>query len=78
MLTLPVGALTEEQGAFFVYVQADSTCYVRREVRLGETDGRRVEVKSGLKAGERVVTRGAIRVRLASAANVIPAHTHNH
>ena len=78
VLTLPVGALTEEQGAFFVYVQADSTCYVKREVRLGETDGRRVEVKSGLKAGERVVTRGAIRVRLASAANVIPAHTHNH
>jgi preprotein translocase subunit YajC len=37
-----------------------------------------VEIKSGLKEGEKVVTKGAIHVKLASASNAIPAHTHEH
>ena len=45
---------------------------------LGESDGERIEIKSGVKAGDRVVTRGAIQVKLASASNAIPAHNHNH
>jgi len=31
-----------------------------------------------LKAGDRVVTEGAYQVRLASASNAIPAHSHEH
>lgn len=77
-LTLPVSAITEEQGAFFVYVQDDPTCYVKRSVKLGMTDGERVEILSGVSQKERVVTRGAVNVKVAGASGTIPAHTHNH
>ena len=32
----------------------------------------------GVKKGDKVVTKGAIQVKLASASNAIPAHNHNH
>ena len=78
VLSLPIEALTEEQGVYFVYVQLDEDCYRKQAVTVGASDGERVEITSGLKDGERVVTRGAIHVKLASASNAIPAHTHNH
>ena len=78
VVTVPVSALTDEQGLNFVYIQTDPTCYERREVVIGQTDGERVEIKSGLKAGEKVVTEGAVQVRLAGASTAIPGHTHNH
>lgn len=78
VMSVPVSALTDEQGLNFVYIQTDPTCYERREVVIGQTDGERVEIKSGLKAGEKVVTEGAVQVRLAGASTTIPGHTHNH
>ena len=78
VLSLPVSAITEEQGLYFVYLKLDGSCYRKQEVMLGESDGIRVEIISGLKAGDNVVVKGAYNVRLASASNVIPAHTHNH
>ena len=78
VVSVPVSALTDEQGLNFVYVQNDATCYERREVTIGQTDGERVEIKSGLKGGEKVVVKGATQVRLASASTAIPGHTHNH
>ncbi len=78
VLSLPVSALTEEQGVYFVYLKLDAECYKKQEVKLGTSDGSRVEILSGVKDGDTVVTRGAIHVKLASASNAIPAHTHNH
>lgn len=78
VISLPVSAITEEQGLNFVYIQLDETCYKKQEVTLGYTDGNRVEITSGLKGGESVVTQGAIHVKLASASNAIPAHSHSH
>jgi RND family efflux transporter MFP subunit len=77
-LVVPQSAITEEQGLHFAYVQLDEEGYQRREVTLGGTDGQRFEVLSGLNEGDKVVTRGAIHVKLASASNAIPAHTHEH
>lgn len=78
VLSLPISALTEEQGVYFVYLKLDEECYKKQEVKLGTSDGSRVEILSGVKDGDTVVTRGAIHVKLASASNAIPAHTHNH
>ena len=78
VITLPLTALTEEQGIHFVYIQVDAEGYRKQEVTLGESDGERVEILTGVKKGDRVVTKGAVQVRLASAANAIPAHNHNH
>lgn len=78
VITVPLTALTEEQGLHYIYIQEDADCYLKREVQLGQEDGERVEILDGLKGGEKVVVRGAVQVKLASASNVIPAHNHNH
>ena len=78
IISLPESALTEEQGLYFVYLKLDDECYKKQEVQLGTSNGERVEILSGLKDGDTVVTRGAIHVKLAAASNAIPAHSHNH
>lgn len=78
VLAVPKSALTEEQGIYAVYVQVDEEGYERRVVVPGQSDGRNVEILSGLNPGERVVTQGATHVKLASASKAIPGHTHNH
>jgi membrane fusion protein, heavy metal efflux system len=49
----------------FVYVPAEGASgrFVEREVRLGRTDGERVEILGGVVAGERVVTKGSFSLR---------------
>ena len=49
-------------GTFVYLVNADSTVSVRA-VQLGVTDGDRVEVKSGLAPGDRIVIDGADKLR---------------
>ncbi|MBQ0049774.1 MAG: efflux RND transporter periplasmic adaptor subunit [Bacteroidales bacterium] len=78
VMSVPMTALTEEQGLHYVYIQVDEEGYRKQEVTLGERDGDRVEICSGIESGDKVVVKGAIQVKLASASNVIPAHTHNH
>lgn len=78
VISIPASALTEEQGLYFVYLRLDEEGYKKQEVKIGMADGSRVEVLSGLKEGDVVVTQGAIHVKLASASAAIPAHTHNH
>lgn len=78
VLALPHEALTEEQGLFFVYLQIDEEGYKKQEVTLGADSGKEVQILTGLKPGDRVVTKGAYQVKLASASNAIPAHSHEH
>lgn len=78
VISVPVSALTEEQGIFYVYIQEDEDCYRKRRVTKGASDGQRVEITEGLKAGEKVVTQGAMAVKLASMSGAIPGHTHEH
>ena len=77
-ITVPLSALTEEQGLRFVYLQLEDEVFKKQEVKVGQDDGSRVEILSGLEPGDRVVTRGAYQVKLAGASAAIPAHTHNH
>jgi RND family efflux transporter MFP subunit len=78
VISLPHAALTEEQGNYFVYLQQDDECYRKQEVTLGADDGQRVQILSGITPGDRVVTRGAYQVKLASASNALPMHNHEH
>lgn len=77
-IVIPVSALIEEQGVFFAYVQTAGESVVKRELKLGGTDGIQVQVLSGIKEGERVVTKGAYQIKLATASGAIPAHGHAH
>ncbi len=73
-LTVPRTALVEEMDNYFVYVQLTPELFEKREVRIGATDGRRTEIKSGLAQGERVVSRGAVLLKLAQGAGALDAH----
>ncbi len=77
-IVLPLTAITEEQGTYFVYKQIDPTCYKKAEVQLGISDGKNIEILSGVTDGEKVVVKGAYQVKLASAVSSIPAHSHEH
>ena len=78
-ISVPLSAVTEEQGLYYVYVQEGSEVYHKQEVTLGADDGRRVLVVRGLHGGERLVTAGAARVRLAGFSGVVPeGHNHEH
>ena len=77
IISLPLSALTEEQGLYYVYVQVDDEGYMKKEVKTGENNGDRVEIISGLNPGDRVVTSGVYQVKLAGASGAIP-HGHEH
>ena len=52
--------------------------FSRRFVEVGGRDGALVGIRSGIRPGDRVVTRGAYDVQLASAAGGLPAEGHVH
>lgn len=79
VLAVPVGAVTEQQGANYIYIRHDEEGYYKRRVTLGATDGKNVEILTGLEPGEGVVTRGAAVVTMAEAAAApVEGHHHHH
>ena len=77
-LVIPVSALVEEQGIFYVFVQTQGESFQKRELKLGANDGQKVQVLSGVAAGERVVTKGGYQIKLSQASGALPAHGHEH
>ena len=78
-LSIPVSALTNEMGIYYVYVQIDEEGYRKQEVALGANNGKEVRIIKGLHPGDRVVTQGAYQVKMASASGAIPhGHSHEH
>ncbi|MCQ2223137.1 MAG: efflux RND transporter periplasmic adaptor subunit [Bacteroidaceae bacterium] len=86
VLSVPIRAITEEQGIHYVYRQLPSDEpgeapheYEKCEVRLGHSNGQRTEILSGIQSGDRIVVEGVIQVKLAGASGAIPeAHSHSH
>lgn len=79
VITLPAGAISEQQGNFYVYERLDEDCYRKHSVTTGTNDGERVEITSGLTPGMVIVTAGTTAVRLAETSAVAPeGHSHNH
>lgn len=79
VISVPVGAVVEQQGQHYVYQPHSPGHYVKTPVTLGAFDGLRYEITSGLRPGQPVVTAGAVTVRLAESSGAIPeGHSHNH
>lgn len=78
VVSVPVSALTNEMGYFYVYKQLDEEGYQKQEVKIGLNNGKEVQILSGLQSGERIVTQGAYQVKMASASAAIPGHSHEH
>jgi RND family efflux transporter MFP subunit len=75
---VPRSAVLMEAGRPYVFVQVGGERFVRRFVEIDSRDGDRVATRSGLNLGDRVVTKGAYEVQLASAAKGLPAEGHVH
>lgn len=79
VMTVPVEAMIEQQGDYFVFRKIDEHGYQKLSVVPGSSDGKRIEIVSGIEPGSEIVTKGATTVRLAEASAVIPeGHSHNH
>lgn len=77
-LVIPTSALLEEQGIFYAYVQMDGERFQKRELKIGPSDGKNVQVLAGITEGERVVTKGGYQIKLSTASGTLPAHGHEH
>jgi membrane fusion protein, heavy metal efflux system len=75
---VPALAVLTEAGRPYVFVQEGGEQFTRRFVEIASREGDLVGIKSGIKPGERVVTRGSYEVQLASAAKGLPAEGHVH
>ncbi len=77
-LAIPGSAVVDEEGRPIAFVQVSGETFDKRYLTLGLRESGFVEVKSGLAAGERVATKEAYAIRLASVSTSIPAHGHAH
>ena len=73
-VVVPRTALVEEMGNFFVFVQNNPISFEKRTVEVGATDGIMVQVLDGVAAGERVVTKGAVSLKLSQGAAALDPH----
>jgi membrane fusion protein, heavy metal efflux system len=77
IISVPVSCVTEEEGLYFVYLKLDETTYKKQEVILGQDNGDRIQIISGLKKGDKLVIKGVYQLKLAGNSSVIPeGHTH--
>jgi RND family efflux transporter MFP subunit len=75
-ITVPSEAVQKMENTTVVFVPADEeNAFVAREVVVGESEGGRTIIKSGLKNGERVVVKGAFMVK-AQAMKAELGHNH--
>jgi RND family efflux transporter MFP subunit len=77
-LAVPLSAIVDDKGLAVVFVQTGGESFERRELELGTRTEGFAQIKSGLKPGERIVTKGAYRVHLGSLSSQLPAHGHAH
>jgi RND family efflux transporter MFP subunit len=76
-MLIPREAVLEHEGRKIVYVLLSGEEFERREVVVGDEMGNRVAVLSGLNKGERVVTQGALQLKLQELQPAdAGAHTH--
>jgi hypothetical protein len=62
-VTVPHSAIVQQQGAPHVYVQRNPEAFELRAVKIGNNTGTSIEITSGLREGERIVVRGADKLR---------------
>jgi len=74
-ITIPNTALLEAQNNYSVIVQLTPELFEFRSVETGASDGISTEIVNGIKAGERVVSEGAILMKLAQSTGTLDAHS---
>jgi RND family efflux transporter MFP subunit len=75
---IPEAAIIDDAGRPVVFVQIGGETFLRRPIKLGVRNGGMVQVREGLQAGDRIVTKGAYLIRLSTMSSSVPAHGHVH
>ena len=73
-IMLPNSAIVEEMGIYCVFVQTCVDSFEKRIITKGVTDGQHTQILNGIKAGERVVSKGAVNVKLAQGSAALDPH----
>jgi RND family efflux transporter MFP subunit len=73
-LVIPNSSLLEEQGKFFVFVQLTPELFEKRPVIISSSDGVYTQVTEGLNSADRIISKGAILVKLAQASGALDPH----
>jgi len=74
-ITVPNEAIIEEMGNYFAYVQLTPELFEKRLIKKGATDGIRTKIMEGIAEGERVVSKGAIMIKLSQASGALDTHS---
>ncbi len=73
-IMLPNTAIVEEMGIYCVFVQTCTDSFEKRIITKGVTDGNNTQILKGIEAGERVVSKGAVNVKLAQGSAALDPH----
>jgi RND family efflux transporter MFP subunit len=71
-LVVPIDAIANDLNDSYVFVVDAKNIAHRRPVTRGLTDGRQVELLTGVTAGEQVVTVGQFRLRDGDTVKIVP------
>jgi RND family efflux transporter MFP subunit len=71
---LPNSAIVEEMGIYCVFVQTCVDSFEKRIITKGVTDGSKTQILKVETAGERVVSKGAVNVKLAQGSAALDPH----
>lgn len=77
-IVVPLSAVVESQGIYSVFVQHEPDAFMKKDVRLGMSDGVSVQILEGLEHGDMVVVNGAVQIKLASVSVAPAGHNHQH
>lgn len=75
-ITVPKESIQRVENKEVVYVKKDETVYQATPIITGLSDDKSVEVKSGLKKGEKVVTKGSFTLKAISQKGEMGHHEH--
>ena len=73
-IMLPNTAIVEEMGIYCVFVQTCVDSFEKRLITKGVTDGYNTQILKGVEAGDKVVSKGAINVKLAQGSAALDPH----
>ena len=73
-VVIPRSAIVEEMGNYFAFIQNTPISFEKRSITVGATDGLMVKVHNGINIGERVVTKGAMVLKLSQGAAALDPH----
>jgi multidrug efflux pump subunit AcrA (membrane-fusion protein) len=78
VISVPISAITEEQGLNFVYLQIGDEEYKKQEVTLGQNNGERVQILSVFKTRSQSSYQRSISVKLAAKTSSVMPEGHSH